>query len=111
MRGFDGKKRSSLLWFDLALTEFYSSWKGKLIVDWPPPERSWWRRAHRNDIPVWAVLEESALDAAMKKWDEIDFTWSQLGILPKRWQARLSEWRGIYFIFDTSDGKGYRGIG
>lgn len=31
------------------------------------------------------------------------------GILPKRWQAKLAEWRGIYFIFDTSDGKGYIG--
>ncbi len=30
-------------------------------------------------------------------------------ILPKRWQAKLSEWRGIYYIFDTLDGKGYVG--
>lgn len=109
MRGFSGEKRSSVLWFDLMLMEFYSSWKGKLIVDWPPPERSWWRRAHRNEMPVRAILEDSALDAGIKKWDEIEFTWSQLNILPKRYQSTLSEWRGIYYIFDRSDRKGYVG--
>jgi hypothetical protein len=109
MKGFSGKSRPSCLWFDLRLMDFYSSWKGKLIVDWPPPERSWWRRAHRNTIPVHAILEDSALDAAMKRWDELDFTWNQLGVLPRRWQAKLAEWRGIYYIFDASDGKGYVG--
>jgi hypothetical protein len=41
--------------------------------------------------------------------DELDLTWNQLSILPKRWQAKLAEWRGIYYVFDTSDGKGYVG--
>jgi hypothetical protein len=109
MNGFGGRSRSSCLWFDLTLQNFYSSWKGKLIVDWPPPERSWWRRAHRNKMPVHAILEDSALDAAMKKWDELELTWSQLSVLPKRWQSTLAEWRGIYYIFDASDGKGYVG--
>lgn len=109
MKGFGGD-RPFCLWFDLAQLDFYSSWKGKLIVDWPPPELSWWRYAHKNEIPIHAILEDSALDAAMKKWNEIDFTWSQLSILPKRWQAKLAEWRGIYYIFDTSTAlhEGYR---
>ena len=37
------EKRSSVLWFDLELTDFYASWKGKLVIEWPPPELSWWR--------------------------------------------------------------------
>ena len=49
---------------------FLREWKGKLIVGWPPPERSWWRRAHRNEISVLAILDESALDAAMPEWQE-----------------------------------------
>jgi hypothetical protein len=109
MKGFSGNSRPSCLRFELTLLDFYSEWKGKLVVDWPPPERVWCRRAHRNEIPVRAILEESALDTAMKKWDELDLTWSQLGILPKRWQTKLQEWRGIYYIFDLSDGKGYVG--
>lgn len=108
-KGFtEEDSRTSILWFDLALTDFYASWKGKLIVSWPA-ERSWWRRAHRNEIPILAILEDSALDAAMPEWDEIVFTWEELGILPTRWKSALSQWRGIYYIFDTSDGKGYVG--
>ena len=109
MTGFLTNSRPSCLWFDLKLMDFYASWKGKLVVTWPPPERSWWRRAHRNEILIHAVLEDSALDATMDEWNEIDLAWSEIGILPKRWQAKLSEWRGIYYIFDTSDGKGYVG--
>jgi hypothetical protein len=108
MRGFTGD-RPSILWFDLPQVDFYTSWKGKLVVDWPPPERSWWRRAHRNEIPVYAILEDSALDGTMKNWNEIDLTWGQLKVLPTRWKTKLSEWRAIYYIFDTSDGKGYVG--
>lgn len=100
---------STVLWFDLVLTDFYASWKGKLIVNWPPPERAWWRRAHRNDMSVLAILEDSALDADMPEWHEISLTWDELAILPMRWKLVLSQWRGIYYIFDASDGKGYVG--
>jgi hypothetical protein len=110
MRGFaDERASASVLWFDLIPTDFYAHWKGRLIVGWPPPERSWWRRAHRNEFPIIAVLEDSALDAALPKWDEIGFTWEELQILPTRLKLKLSEWRGLYYIFDTLAGKGYVG--
>jgi hypothetical protein len=101
--------RPSVLWFDLVQTDFYAHWKGKLVVGWPPPERSWWRWAHRNEFPILAVLEDSALDTAMPEWSEINLTWEELKVLPTRWKSTLSQWRGIYHIFDTSDGKGYVG--
>jgi hypothetical protein len=111
MTGFTGEKRSSILWFDLALVDFYASWKGKLIVGWPPPERSWWRRAHRprNEMPVLAILEDSAFENTIPEWDAINLTWEELRILPTRLKSALSQWRGIYYIFDTSEGKGYVG--
>lgn len=110
MKGFsEEENRSSILWFDLVMTDFYDSWKGKLVVGWPPPERSWWRRAHRNELPVLAVLEDSALNAAMPEWNEIALTWEQLRVLPTAWKSALSHWRGIYYIFDTSGGQGYVG--
>ena len=110
MEGFSEKEsRTSVLWFDLALTDFYIQWKGKLIIGWPPPERSWWRRAHRNEIPILAILEDSALDASMPEWNKMVLTWEELAILPKHWQSTLSHWRGIYYIYDVSDGKGYVG--
>jgi len=83
MRGFSGENvRPTILWFDLAPTDFYADWKGKLIVGWPPPERSWWRRAHRNDFPVLAILDESALSTGMPSWEDIVLTWEQLAVLP-----------------------------
>lgn len=111
LKGFNPKKdsRSTILWFDLTPTGFHSDWKGKLVVGWPPPERSWWRRAHRNDMAVLAIHEDSVLDTAMPSWETISLTWEELGVLPNRWKSALKQWRGIYYIFDASDGKGYVG--
>jgi hypothetical protein len=100
--------RTSILWIDLALRDFYADWKGKLIIRWSS-ERSWWRRAHRNEFPVHAVLEDSMLDAAMPSWDELNLSWEDLRVLPTRWCNALSQWRGIYYIFDPTVGKGYVG--
>lgn len=109
MRGFTGEKRKSLLWFDLVPTDVFSSWKGKLVIGWPPPERSWWRRSHRNEMPVLSIHQESVLDAAMPEWEKITLSWEEIRVLPSRWKSALSQWRGIYYIFDVSDGKGYVG--
>ena len=110
MKGWThAQKRKRVLWFELVLNDFYDHWKGKLVIGWPPPERVWCRRAHRNEFPILAVLEDSALDAAMPEWDAINLTWDELGVLPTRWKSKLAEWRGIYYIFDSSDGKGYVG--
>jgi hypothetical protein len=112
MRGFTGEEegRDFVLWFDLDLVpDFYGDWKGKLVVGWPKPDRAWCRRAHEphNIFPVLAVAEESVLDTGMPRWDDIVLGWEELGVLPSKWKAKLSEWRGIYYIFDTSVGKGY----
>jgi hypothetical protein len=111
MEGFTAKElRPHVLWFDLALKDdFYASWKGKLVVSWPPPERSWWRRAHSNKMDILAVLEDSVFDAEMPTWDKIFWTWDQLRAIPNRWKLKLSQWRGLYFIFDETDRKGYVG--
>jgi hypothetical protein len=103
----DGQQRQLL--FDLQPSELYAAWRGKLVVNWPPPERSWWRRAHRNEIPVAAILEDSALTAAMPDWNQLELTWQELSVLPTRWRDKMSQWRGIYLIFDQTDGKGYVG--
>lgn len=110
IRGFtEDEDRESVLWFDLELTEFYGHWKGKMIVSWPGLELAWFRWADRNQILIDAVLEQSTLDEEMPPWDALSLTWEELKVLPRRWKAALAEWRGIYFIFDVSDGKGYVG--
>lgn len=113
MEGLSGEAvRPTHLWFDLTLVgSFYPDWKGRLIIRWPPPERSWWRRAHRAEdgMSVLAIREESAFDRAMPAWDELTLTWEELGVIPARWRDAVREWRGVYYIFDASDGKGYVG--
>ena len=103
------EQRARCVMFDLVPTDFVTEWSGKLIVGWPPPERSWWRYADRNTFRVQSILEESALDAQLPEWYEIDLSWAELKVIPWRLRERLSQWRAIYYIFDKSDGKGYVG--
>ncbi len=104
-------ERPTYLWFDLtADTSFYPEWKGRLVINWPPPERSWWRRAHRADgMAVLAIREESGFDAALPSWDQLVLSWDELAVLPSRLKAKLGEWRGVYYIRDAASGKGYVG--
>lgn len=102
-------KRPTIQFFDLQVTDFYAHWKGCLVVSWPPPERSWWRRAHRNDLSIHAIHEKSVFDALMPAWSEINVSWEELRVLPSSWKAAMSQWRGIYYIYDVSTGKGYVG--
>jgi hypothetical protein len=102
-------ERESLLWFDLVLTDFYSDWIGKLVLNWPGGERSWWRWADRNTLRVQSIADDSLFEQAMPSWEAICLSISDLRVLPKSWRDALQHWRGIYFIFDRSDGKGYVG--
>lgn len=97
------------LWFDLVLQPFHMEWRGRLVVSWPPPERSWWRRAERNEMAVLSICEESVFAEEMPDWQNLVLNWRQLQAIPASWRAALSHWRGIYFIHDDSDGKGYVG--
>ena len=108
MRGLTAES-DPVLWFDLDLTDFYAEWIGRLTIDWPGGERSWWRWADRNAFLIESILEQSALAREMPPWNEIALSWEELRVLPSTWRAALSEWRGIYLIFDETDCKGYVG--
>jgi len=45
----------------------------------------------------------------MPAWDEIDLGWDELRVIPGSWRTVLSQWRGIYYIYDQAEGKGYVG--
>jgi hypothetical protein len=108
MKGFEGD-RPSVLWFDLEFTNFYKAWQGKLVVDWPRPAIRWYRWAIQAQFPIHAILEDSILTGALPDWRDIFLTWAELRILPAQWREAMRHWRGIYFINDHSDGKGYVG--
>jgi len=81
----------------------------KLVVNWPPPEIAWSRWAGQNEFAVKAIFEENALVEAMPRWNELFLGWDDLRNFPRSWVEKLEGWRGIYFILDGADGKGYVG--
>ncbi len=106
----DSKHRPSYIWFDLVMDEsFYPDWRGKLIIDWPAPAIAWYRLAKDNTMPIHAILDESALSLPVPIWNEIVLDYTRLNDLPPSWQIKMSQWRGIYYIFDKSDRMGYVG--
>jgi hypothetical protein len=102
-------RRASTLWFDLVRMKFREDWIGKLVVTWPGKELAWWRWAHKNAFLVFSIAEDSVFERRMPPWNQLTLTWNELGLLPRRWREELSRWRGIYFILDEKDGKGYVG--
>ncbi len=102
-------KRGTVLQFELEILPFYPEWRGRLVIDFPPPERAWFRRVNWGSFPVRAITEESSFASSPPEWHEIDLTFAELAVLPRSWRARLSEWRGIYLIFDENAGKFYVG--
>lgn len=109
MRGFVEGDRPFVLWFDLTVIDFCKRWTGKLIIEWPRPPIQWARWAGENDFPIHSILEDSALHEAMPLWNECVFSFAKFSVLPISWREKLREWRGIYYIHDRSDGKGYVG--
>ena len=95
-------------WFDLELQDILRQWKGKLLLAWPPGRR-WDRWLDGAQFAVEAILEDSALDRDMPSWDRLILSWAELQNLPRRWIDTLTQWRGIYFIHDAADKKGYVG--
>ena len=97
------------LWFDLRETAFLASLKGRLVIGWTGIERSWWRWAARNILPVHAIHEEGILVRRLPDWQTLVLDWNELPLLPGSWKSALAHWRGIYYIHDRQTGLGYVG--
>jgi len=108
MIGMEDRK-GSCLWFELTKTTFRANWRGKLTIHWPGKEISWWRWAARNVFEIVSISEEPLFVQKMPPWDQLRLSWTELQVLPRSWRDELSRWRGIYFILDSKDGKGYVG--
>jgi len=108
--GYAGKDQTSadLGRFPLHLHPVWQSWVGRLIVGWPK-HRTMVRLADTTPFPVRAITQESVFVGAMPHWQELTFTWGELKLMPPSWKARIAEWRGIYYIFDSERRLGYVG--
>ena len=101
-------KGQDQIWFDLKRTRHFAEWSGKLVIEWKS-ERSWSRWADKNVFEILAINEESVFAEELPNWRDMVLSWNDLKIIPTRWRNALREWRGIYFIFDVSQNKGYVG--
>lgn len=97
------------LYFDLERCEPLAEWWGRPIYKSPPPDRSWYRWADRNTLEIDATCERTRFAERVPDWDKLVLTRTDLEAMPRASQAVLAQWRGVYFIADETDGKGYVG--
>ena len=109
MLGWLENDRKTALWFELKEENNLMEYRGRLEITWAPPAKSWYRWAHKNSFPITAIHEESVLDSQPIDWRMLSLEWVELTVLPKSWEDKLSQWRGIYLIENTKDRKLYVG--
>ena len=95
--------------FELERLDHQAEWLGRLVISWPKPYQQWWRWVKGGVFPVTSIEAENRFVRAMPDWQELVLTWHELQSLPASWQAKLAQWRGIYFIYDVTRRSGYVG--
>ena len=106
--------REGLLLFELELTEIASEYRGKLSIEWSAGiafVQYVKRKRSPVRFPIHAIYEENRFvnPRQMPNWRELVLSWDELSTLPDAWAKSLAETRGVYFIFDVSNRKGYVG--
>lgn len=71
------------------------------------PYQNWWRWAGRGRFPVATIEADRRFVRGLPDWKDLVLTWNELQTLPGPWQAAPSQWRGIYFKYDTERRAGY----
>ena len=105
---FDGSDSEGRAVFDLELLPDLASLKGRLIVP-RPAGRTYMRLAENCALPITRIEEEARFVPPMPPWDALVMDKESIGSIPRTWADKLSQWRGIYHIVDTSDGARYVG--
>jgi len=100
--------RTNIFEFELARMEAAEKWSGRLTIGWNS-ERSWARWADRNEFPIEALHEQDQFAEVVPDWREVIVSWNDLAAIPKEWASAIRQWRGVYYVFDQSDGRGYVG--
>ncbi|AWJ93822.1 hypothetical protein Sp245p_28800 (plasmid) [Azospirillum baldaniorum] len=108
VKAFDPTNRSTIYRFNYELvTDFFPELIGRL--ECPIPHRNGLRKAESNVFMITAIHPSSVLVLAIPPWNELVLTWEELKVIPETWKAKLQEWRGVYYIFDTEIQQGYVG--
>lgn len=94
--------------FDLTPRPELGGLIGRLFVA-KPGGRAFARLAENLDCTVVEITRERRLVPPAPDWNQFVVTGEGMRDLPRDWQARLREWRGIYLIVDQKDCKQYVG--
>lgn len=95
--------------FELDPVCHFEDWVGRLTIQWPKPYQKWWRWGSSGSFQVLTIEAESRFVRGMPEWQDVVLTHAELQSLPASWKSALSQWRGIYFIYDASRQAGYVG--
>jgi hypothetical protein len=115
---FNGYQVTPKAWiFPLTTERSMTDLKGRLVVGWSggvSGSRSWSRLALSKvslGFPIIAIHPKSvfAQPKATPDWRQLVLSIEELKNVPEQWRRDLSQWRGIYYIVDLFDGKGYVG--
>jgi hypothetical protein len=88
---------------DIRLDEY----KGRLAIDWGPGTRQWVQRASAQPKPICAIRDRP--DPPFPPVSEFHVYVSEVPALPRSWQARLANMKGIYVLVDVATGEQYVG--
>lgn len=105
---FDKPKGEGRAVFNLELMKELSSLKGRLVVT-RPAGRAYVRLAENCPLPVKRIEETARFIPPFPNWNALVLAAQDIRALPQVWGERLSQWRGIYHILDTTDGGRYVG--
>lgn len=105
---YDGRESDGRAVFDLELLPDFAALKGRLIVP-RPSGRAYVRLAENCSLPITRIEQEARFIPPMPRWDALVMMAEDIRTISQSWADKLSQWRGIYYILDQSDGARYVG--
>lgn len=94
--------------FDLAPMTELASLKGRLVVP-RPAGRAYVRLAENCPLPITRIEETARFIPPLPNWNALVLSAHAIRAIPNAWADKISQWRGVYHILDTSDGQRYVG--
>lgn len=94
--------------FDLAPMTELASLKGRLVVP-RPAGRAYVRLAENCPLPITRIEETARFIPPLPNWNALVLSAHAIRAIPNAWADKISQWRGVYHILDTSDGARYVG--
>jgi hypothetical protein len=105
----ENRHKTSSVFYNLDRTEYLEEYKGRLVVDWGPGNRSWVQNAdgkrHKPIVEIHRHVEEQMFPG----FEAFCIHLSELNGLPATWKSVLQSNHGVYLLAHVDTGKIYVG--